>query len=417
MEVKEQNQVVFSSAFQMAADALKLNPKVAEILQIADHIHKADLTIKRNDGSILTVPAWRVQHCNARGPYKGGIRFHSDVSLEEVSTLAGLMTLKTALVDIPMGGGKGGVRISGRTLSVVEHEQVARQYIRAFHEVIGPDRDIPAPDISTNSQTMVWMMDEMSRIIGYNIPAVVTGKPLELFGSHGREIATSLGGKIILDRLVQHLNLKKTPLIVAVQGIGNVGGSLVQMLHDDPKYRVVAVSDSHSAAYDPSGINVRDILDHKARSGRVENAEYTQTLTNSELLGLPVDVLVLAALENQITDSNADQIQAKLILELANHPVTSRADTILADKHITVIPDILANAGGVIVSYFEWVQNRQGQQWPEDKVLTRLSRIINRALDSVLHAATIYNVSLRIGSYTVALERLAHALRLRGVIH
>lgn len=410
-------QVSFSSALEQAAKVLELDPEVLTILSQVDHVHTAKLTIRRDDGTEITVPAWRVQHSNVRGPYKGGLRFHKDVSMEEVATLAGLMTLKTALVDIPMGGGKGGVKIDGHSLSAAEHEQLARKYIQAFHSVIGPDIDIPAPDVSTNSQTMIWMMDELSRIHGYNTPSAVTGKPVELFGSKGRQVATSLGGKIILDRLVVHLNLKKTPLTVAVQGIGSVGGSLAHMLHDDPKYRIVAISDSHSAVYNPTGIDTKDIIQHKVRSGRVENAEYTQTLTNTELLELPVDILVLAALENQVSDSNADSIKAKLILELANHPVTSRADKILADKHITVIPDILANAGGVVVSYFEWVQNRQGQQWPEDKVTTRLDGIMNRALDSVLQAATIYSVSLRVGSYIVALQRLAHALKLRGVLH
>lgn len=416
MEVKEKNQVVFSSAFKMAADVLKLDTQIVDILQRADHVHQADLTIRCDNGTMLTVPAWRVQHSNVRGPYKGGIRFHGDVSLEEVSTLAGLMTLKTALVDIPLGGGKGGVKIDGRSLSPAEHEQVARKYMQAFYNVIGPDRDIPAPDVNTDSQTMAWMMDEMSQIAGYNVPAGVTGKPLELFGSQGREQSTALGGKIVLDKLVVHLNLKKTPLTVAIQGVGNVGGGLARMLHDDLKYRVVAVSDSHSAVYNPAGVDVKDVLNHKAHSGRVENAEYTQLLTNLELLELPVDILVLAALENQINDSNASRVQAKLVLELANHPVTGRADTILTDKHITVIPDVLANAGGVIVSYFEWVQNRQGQQWPEEKVLSRLHRFMDRALESVLRAATAYDTSLRVGSYIVALTRLAQAIRLRGMV-
>jgi len=416
-EVNPIPKVVLSSAVITAVDILGFDQELIEKLNCPDHLYEDELKIKLDNGDNLKILAWRAQYNNARGPYKGGIRFHKDVSAEEVVVLSALMTFKTALVNIPMGGSKGGAKINGKSLSNTEHEQVARAYLRSFYKVLGSKTDIPAPDISTNAQTMAWMMDEYSQIVGYTEPGVVTGKPEHLFGSKGRDSATSLGGKLVLNKLVAHLNIKKTPLTVAIQGAGNVGRWLAQLLDNDSRYKVVAISDSNGSIYNGKGLNVNDVFKHKRETGTVEYFEYAQTLTCREMLELPVDVLVLAAIENQINDKNADSIQAKIILELANHPVTSRADAILEEKHIMVIPDILANAGGVVVSYFEWVQNNSGFYWSEHEVTSKLEQTMNQTVDWVLQSATKYDVNLRVGSYIVALRRLKEAMNLRGVIH
>jgi glutamate dehydrogenase/leucine dehydrogenase len=336
------------------------------------------------------------------------------VTREEVATLATLMTFKTALMDIPLGGAKGGVQVAEWPLSDGECERLARAYVRGFGQFIGPHQDIPAPDVNTNGRTMAWMMDEYAKLVGYNAPGVVTGKPVELFGSQGRLQATSLGGKVVMDAMIRHLNLKKTPLTIAIQGIGNVGGGLARLLKSDPKYRLVAISDSQCGVHNPSGLNIDEVLQHKSRTGRVENAEYTRNISNLEMLELDVDVLVLAALENQITDDNADRIRARLIVELANHPISPAADSRLAANHLVVIPDILVNGGGVVVSYFEWVQNQQNWYWDEVTVAERLRFTMEKALDQTLAAATRFDVDLRVGAHVVALERLSEAARLRG---
>ncbi|RLC37688.1 glutamate dehydrogenase [candidate division Kazan bacterium] len=416
-EVNPASRIALSSAVRTAVDILGFDKTLVEKLNFPDHLYEDRLEIKLDNGKNLKLPAWRAQYSNIRGPYKGGIRFHKDVSAEEVALLSALMAFKTALVNIPMGGGKGGVKVNAKNLSDSERERVARAYIRSFHEILGSKVDIPAPDISTDAQTMAWMMDEYSNIVGYVEPGVVSGKPQSLFGSRGRNNATSRGGKLVLDKLVTHLNIKKIPLTVAIQGAGNVGGWLAKLLDDDNKYKIVAISDSNGAIYNAKGLDVGDVLKYKRETGSVEYFEYAQTLTYSEMLELPVDVLVLAAIENQINDDNADNIRAKIILELANHPVTSRADAILDEKHITVIPDILANAGGVVVSYFEWVQNNTGFYWNENEVATNLERLMNEAVTQVLRSATEHDVNLRVASYIVALQRLKKAWELRGVIH
>jgi len=409
--------VVLPTAAQTAFKLLSVNDATGQLFLHPDHTYTAQLSIDMDDGQTIVVPAWRVQYSNARGPYKGGIRFHSDVDLAEVTTLAGLMAFKTAVANIPLGGSKGGVRIDGRTLSATERERVARAYIRAFGQCLGPTRDIPAPDINTDSATMGWMLDEYERMVGFSSPGVITGKPLSLFGSQGRNSATSLGGKYVLDKLLDHLNIKKHPLTVAIQGVGNVGGGLARLLSEDSRYRVIAISDTHSAVYHQTGLDILDVLQHKEKTGSVENAEYTHNLTNSELLALPVDILVLAALENQVTAVNQKEVQAKIVLELANHPVTSEADELLSQRDIVVVPDILANIGGVVVSYFEWVQNQQNFYWSESDIQVRLRQIIYTAFADVAQASATHNVDFRTGAYIVGATRLLTAMRLRGVIH
>ncbi|MFA5010218.1 MAG: Glu/Leu/Phe/Val dehydrogenase [Patescibacteria group bacterium] len=411
-----QVEVSFPTAMQTAARLLNVTPALLAHLARPQQLHTRQLSLLRDDGTTLTMPAWRSQHNNWRGPYKGGIRFHPNVILEEVATLSGLMTFKTAVINIPFGGSKGGVQVDAKKLSPTEHERLARAYARAFADVIGPELDIPAPDVNTNSDTMGWMMDEYSRIVGHHSPGVVTGKPLRLFGSAGRDLATAFGGKVTLDNIIHRLGFTKTPLTVAIQGIGNVGGGLAKLLVDDGKYKVVAISDSQSAVYNQSGLNLNSVFTHKATTGNVENADYAQNLTNKELLELPVDILVLGAIENQITADNASHVQAKVVLELANHPITSEADAILGHNHVTVIPDILANSGGVTVSYFEWVQNQQNWYWTEAEVNSQLTDLTTTACHQVWDSAQSHHISLRVAAYLLALERLVATAKWRAVI-
>ena len=405
------------TALTQAAQLTNTDPRILARLQTPDHIHSAEITYQADSGETLTIPAWRIQHSQARGVYKGGIRFHPKVDANEVATLAGLMSFKTAVANIPMGGGKGGVRVDGRNLSTNEHEQIIRAYTRSFAEVIGPHLDVPAPDVNTDDQTMAWMMDEYSNLVGYPAPGVVTGKPIAVYGSQGRSLATSLGGQVVLDNILSRLGSMHSPITVAIQGAGNVGGGLAYLLADSSKYRIVAMSDTKSGVYNPAGLNVRDTLAHKSDTGSLENAEYATNITNQQLLSLPVDILVLAALENQIDETNAGSVQAKIILELANHPVTNQADAMLAAREIIVIPDILANAGGVVVSYFEWVQNQQGWYWGESDVNSKLETIMLSAVDNVWREHQRLNTNLRVAAYAVALERLATCLRLRGMVN
>ncbi|MDD5605968.1 MAG: Glu/Leu/Phe/Val dehydrogenase [Patescibacteria group bacterium] len=407
----------FASAFKEAITILGVSHRIQEAILKPNAIHQATLGIELDNGETITCPAWRVQHNNARGAYKGGVRFHPAVDEAEVTTLAGLMTLKTALADIPLGGAKGGVRINSKNLSPTELERLARAYLRAFHSVLGPWQDVAAPDVNTSDQIMAWMMDEYSQIVGHTVPGIVTGKPVELFGSRGRNIATALGGKYVLEEIIKHLNITKTHLTVAIQGAGNAGAGFAQLLAQDPRFRVVALSDSRNAIFNPSGLNISEVLRRKQSQGTLEDIEYVQVLTNSELLSLDVDVLVLAAMENQITDQNAHHVQAKIILELANHPITSQADVTLDARNILVVPDILANAGGVIISYFELIQNLSHDYWSEAHVVEKLRSYITNSTHAVLSQATDNKVSLRVGAYLVAIKRLVNAMRLRGMIH
>ncbi len=413
----EQTTSLFPSAYFEAGKKLELSTDLLDRLTKPNHIWAHDLSYTNAQGASVTVPAWRVQHSNARGPYKGGIRFHPAVDEHEVATLAGLMSFKTAVVNIPLGGGKGGVRVDGRNLTPEEHQQISRAYAQAFHSYIGPMQDVPAPDVNTGEETMAWIMDEYSKIIGYNVPGVVTGKPVQLFGSKGRGLATSLGGKFVLDQLLSSLNLPSSPVTLAIQGAGNVGGGLAELMLDDPRYKVVAISDTKGAVYNAEGLDIQSTLKHKTDTGNLEGAANTQTLTNEQLLELPVDVLVLAALENQVTDQNANLIQAKSILELANHPVTSEADEVLNQRGIAVIPDILANAGGVAVSYFEWVQNLEQYYWTEEVVNQGLKQLMTQAVNDVVEYQKKLNTNLRVAAFALALDRIVSTMRLRGMLN
>jgi len=386
-----------------------LNDNEMQILLSPKRIIQVNFPVKMDKG-IKRFHGYRVQYNDARGPVKGGIRFSQNVDLGEVKSLAFWMALKCAVVDIPYGGAKGGVEVDVHDFSERELENLSRAYIRAIYDVIGPTKDIPAPDMYTTPRIMAWMLDEYEKIKGEHLPGVITGKPIEIGGSAGREYSTSQGGAVILKEYLKGKNPED--LTVAVQGFGNVGSFIAKILHQW-RYNVVAVSDSRIGLYDKNGLNVDAILKHKEKTGSLLGFK-AKEITNSELLELDVDVLVPAALENQITKDVADNLKAKLILELANGPTTPEADVVLEKRKIPVIPDILANAGGVTVSYFEWVQNQYGYYWTEEEVLDKLGRIMVKSLNDVRKVAQEYNTTLRNGAFILAIKRILAAEQLRG---
>lgn len=371
-----------------------------------EHIHEFEITAegKKYHG-------YRVQHNSSRGPYKGGIRFHPDVDLDEVKALATWMSLKCAVVNIPYGGGKGGVTCNPKELSQEELQAISRGWAEAMCNHIGPWKDVPAPDVNTNSQIMAWMLDEYEKINNQHVPATITGKPIELGGSLGRDKATSQGGYFAL-REALNTNGHK-PGTVAIQGLGNVGSWFAKIVAKEG-HTVVAVSDSRGAIYNKDGLDVNAVCKHKKETGKVSGFPGAEAFTNEELLELPVDILAPAALENVIHKDNADKIHANVILELANGPTTPEADDILNKKGTIVIPDILANAGGVTVSYFEWAQNLYGYRWDLDEVDAKLEKIMTRAFASVHETAKEHDISYRTAANVLALQRIAKAMALRG---
>jgi len=365
---------------------------IEEIIKAnAEHEFKIDL------GGGQTYKAYRVQHNNQRGPYKGGIRFHPNVDLNEVRALATLMSFKTAAVGLPLGGGKGGVAVDPKKLTPKQLEELSRQYVRGLEPYIGPNKDIPAPDVNTNPAVIDWMVNEYEHLTGDTTKASFTGKSLEQGGSRGRNAATGRGGVIVLAELLKARGELGKPLTYAVQGFGNVGSFFATIAYKDyPNWKLVAASDSATGLVDTEGLPVTKLTEYKTNRGRF--ADYTgkaKKITNEELLELEVDVLVLAALEDVITDENAHEIKAKYILELANGPVNDSANEALEEAKITVIPDILANAGGVIVSYLEWLQNKNGEHWPEDQVNEELYKYLAKATKDILEASQNYQVSLK----------------------
>ncbi len=363
--------------------------------------------VKMDDGKTRVFTGYRCHYNDARGPTKGGIRFHPDVTKEEVEALAAWMTWKTSVVNIPFGGGKGGVIVNPKELSRTELERLSRGYIRAIASFIGPNKDIPAPDVYTNPQIMGWMLDEYNHIKGEHFPHVITGKPLHVGGSKGRGDATAKGGYYVLLDAIKKLGLDKSNLKVAVQGFGNAGSFLAKMLYDEG-LKIVAVSDSKGAVYSEDGLNPYDVENHKKQNGSVKG--FAKDITNSELLELDVDILVPAALENQITESNADSVKAKIVLELANGPTTPEADEILFNKGVLVIPDILANAGGVTVSYYEWVQNRMGEYWELDVVYSKLKKRIISSFEDIYALKTEKSINMRTAAYVLAVQRVVDAM-------
>ncbi len=400
-----------------AAELLNLNKNVLEILRNPKRIFEVSIPVEMDSGEVKVFKGYRSQYNDALGPFKGGIRFHPKVNLSEIKALSAWMTWKCAVVGLPLGGGKGGVIVDPKKLSDKEIEKLSRGYVQALKDFIGPEKDIPAPDVYTNPQIMAWMMDEFSKIKGYNVPGVVTGKPLEVGGARGRSFSTAQGGIYVLEKAVKKLKLNSKKTTVAIQGFGNAGSFMAKIL-SALGYSIVAVSDSRGGVvmnYEPKNraLDIKSIIKFKKETGSVVGFPGTKTITNEQLLKLDVDVLVPAALENVITEKNAGQIKAKLIIELANGPVTPEADIKLGKKGIIVIPDILANAGGVIVSYFEWVQNLQNYYWSERENISKLKIMIEKSFDKVWMKKESLDISMRLAAYVLAVEKVAKAEELR----
>jgi glutamate dehydrogenase/leucine dehydrogenase len=395
--------------------ALGLTDAEIEKLKTPQNIIQSDLSIETSHG-METFPAYRVQFNNARGPFKGGIRFHPGADLDEVKALAALMAVKCAVVGIPLGGAKGGVTIDPKKYNASDLEKVARGWARVMAPSIGVDKDIPAPDVYTNGQTMSHILDEYESIVGHAEPGVITGKPLELGGSLGRNIATARGGIYILEEMVRDMGLKESDFRVAIQGFGNAGYTAASILHRKG-FKIVAISDSSGGLASSAGIDPEEVNRFKEETGKGVKEfakDGMSVITNAELLLTDCDVLIPAALDNQITAENAGSIKAKIILELANGPTTPEADEILFKNGVTLVPDVLANAGGVTVSYFEWVQNRSGDVWDEATVLEKLRKIMVESYRSVYVLAKEKNVDLRLGAFSLGIKRIMDAMKLRG---
>lgn len=398
------------------ADILSLSQSTREALLRPMREFHINFPVRMDDGSTRIFQGFRVQYNDAKGPTKGGIRFHPEETIDTVRALAAWMTWKCALLDLPLGGGKGGVICNPKELSPMELERVSRAYIKAIGAFIGPDKDIPAPDVYTNPQIMAWMVDEYSSIVGKNQFGVITGKPLPLGGSSGRGDATARGGMFALREAAKVVGMDLSKATMAIQGYGNAGCYAASLAESMFGCKVVAVCDSKGAVACKDGICVPDVTEHKQKTSSVINCKGTQGMTNEELLELDVDILVLAALENTITSKNADKIKAKIVVELANGPTTPEADEILFKKGIHVIPDFLCNAGGVTVSYFEMVQNAYMYYWDENEIHEKLDKRMTKAYHEVLETSAKYQVNMRKAAYAVAVSRVVEAMKLRGWI-
>jgi glutamate dehydrogenase (NAD(P)+) len=402
------------SQFDAAAALLGLDPSLRAVLREVRREFTVRFPVKMDGGRVRMFEGYRVQHNTTRGPAKGGIRFHRSCSLDEVKALAMWMTWKCALTNLPFGGAKGGVIVDPAGLSHGELERLTRRFASEISVLIGPESDIPAPDVNTGAEIMAWIMDTVSMEAGHSVPAVVTGKPLDIGGSEGRPRATGRGLTIVAIEACRHLGMDPASSTVAVQGFGNVG-SVVAELMEDAGFRICAVSDVDGGMYAPEGLNISAVLEHRLRTGGLTGFPGAQRVTNQALLELPVDVLVPAALESQITVANASRIRARLVAEGANGPTTVEADRILERRGILVLPDILANAGGVTVSYFEWVQDLQSFFWEEAEINRRLERVLRRGFAQMVDKAERHHVSWRMGAYLVAVARVADATAVRGI--
>jgi glutamate dehydrogenase/leucine dehydrogenase len=404
---------IAQSQFDIAAEHLKLQNGLRKVLRTPRRVVEVSVPMRLDNGEVQMFVGYRVQHNTARGPAKGGIRYHPSVTLDEVKALASWMTWKTATVNIPFGGAKGGVVCDPKHMSRNELERMTRRYTAEIAPFIGPDRDIPAPDVYTDAQTMAWVMDTYSAAVGHLAPAVVTGKPVGLGGSLGRNEATARGCLFVVREACK---VKNTPLrgaTVAIQGFGNAGGIAARLFAEDGA-KIIAVSDSRGGIYSPRGIDPEAALRHKAQTGSVVDLPGTSPISNEELLALECDILIPAALENVITRSNAQLVKAKILAEAANGPTTPGADEILARNGVFVAPDILANAGGVTVSYFEWVQNQQYYCWSEAEVNAKLEQVMKNAFHDVHEVAQKYRVHMRTAAYILAVGRVAEATLMRG---
>jgi len=409
---RAESERIIAYHFDVAAGKINLDHEMWELLKVPFREIKVQIPLKMDDGRVEIFVGYRIQHSQARGPMKGGIRYHHEVNLGEIRALATIMTWKTALTDIPFGGAKGGIMCNPKVMSASELERLTRSFIARIDTSIGPNVDIPAPDVNTNPQVMAWIMDEYSRRHGYT-PGVVTGKPVELGGSLGRNEATGRGIMYLTHEALKDLGMDVAGRTVAVQGIGNVGGHAAKLLVDSG-CKVVAVSDSKGGLYNPKGLNLAKVSAHKEDTGSLEGYKDAEHITNKELLEIPCDILIPAALEGVITGQNAGAIKAKVLVEAANIPTSPEADDILLDKGVYIMPDLLANAGGVVVSYFEWTQNLQASYWEEDRVNRKLSNILLKSYAHVKQVSAQNKVSLRTAAYAIAIEKVARAIKLRG---
>jgi glutamate dehydrogenase (NAD(P)+) len=400
--------------FDGAADRLGLADSLREMLKRPWRELQVQIPVRMDDGQIQVFTGYRVQHNAARGPYKGGVRYHPDADIEEVRALASLMTWKTALVDLPFGGAKGGVQVDPRQLSNSELNRLTRRYTQSIDHLIAPNRDIPAPDLGTNAQTMAWIMDAYGQLHGHS-PAIVTGKPVEMGGSLGREAATGRGAMYILQEASRDFRLDIQETRIVVQGFGNAGSWAARLMHD-MGCKIIGVSDVDGGVYNPGGLDVDQMFEYQVKSGGIAGFRGGEGTSNQELLELDCDVLVPAAIDNVITENNAGNIKAKLILEVANHPITPGADRILNEAGVTILPDILVNAGGVIVSYFEWTQNIQEFHWEEDRVNEELKKTILLAYHAVQSRASIEGITHRQASFEIGIQRVARVVELRGFV-
>lgn len=426
--------ITMASAFEnalaqlaSAAATLKLSDQALEALSAPDRVLAAELSIKLDNGTEKKFTAFRSQYNDALGPYKGGIRFHPNVSEDEVKALSFWMMVKCAAVGLPLGGGKGGVIVNPKELSAGEIERLSRAYVQAFYKNLGPTTDVPAPDVYTTPEIMGWMLDEYEKLTGTHAPGMITGKPLSLGGSRGRGSATAQGGVFVLEELMKKMGKKPEETTVAIQGFGNAGSFMAKILHG-LGYKIVAVSDSQGGVYNEEGIDPQKAEKIKKAGGmlgcycfgtvcsleQMPSLGPCRAVSNVELLELPVDVLIPAALENQITAENAPRVQAKVIAELANGPTTPEADVILFQKGVLVIPDVLTNAGGVTVSYFEQVQNASNYYWTEAEVLEKLKKIMTDAFHAVWETKEKYNIKMRTAAFVLALDRVVAAMKARG---
>ena len=404
------------AVLEAAAKTIGLPEKDFVTIKYPERELKVSIPVQMDNGDIRVFEGYRIQHNTARGPAKGGIRYHQDVNMEEVKALAAWMSLKCAVVGIPYGGGKGGIIVDPAKLSSAELERLTRKFTQRIAPIIGPQTDVPAPDVNTNGQIMAWILDTYENLTGTKSPALITGKPLVLDGSEGRTEATGRGITILTKRILAHYGVSSTGLKVAIQGFGNVGGIAAKLLYN-AGFTIVAVSDASGGLYKESGLPIPELLDFAAKTPHNfvnYNAQGVQHVGNAEVLTVSCDVLIPAALENQITEDTAKEVKAKYILEGANGPTTVEADAILEENGIVCVPDILSNAGGVTVSYFEWVQNLQGYYWAEADVNARLEDVMNNAFDNMVDVAKKYECSLRKAAYIVAVGRIVEAQKLRG---
>ncbi|MFC3210832.1 MULTISPECIES: Glu/Leu/Phe/Val family dehydrogenase [Planomicrobium] len=400
------------NVIRTALEKLGYEESMYELLKEPMRIMEVRIPVRMDDGKTKVFTGFRAQHNDAVGPTKGGVRFHPDVNREEVMALSMWMTLKCGIVDLPYGGGKGGIICDPREMSMHEIEKLSRGYVRAISQIVGPNKDIPAPDVFTNSQIMAWMFDEYSKIDEFNSPGFITGKPIVLGGSQGRDKATAQGVTIVINEAAKKRGLEMKGARVVIQGFGNAGSFLAKFLHDAGA-KVVGISDAYGALHDPNGLDIDYLLDRRDSFGTVTNL-FDNTITNKELFELDCDILVPAAISNQITEENANDIKASIVVEAANGPTTAEATKMLTDRGILLVPDVLASAGGVTVSYFEWVQNNQGYYWTQEEVDERLNKKLVDAFENIYNVATTRNIDMRLAAYMVGARRTAEAARFRG---